>query len=221
MRGGQGQKNLRCALSGIVRRKNLEFFDSSATLDCMSGRLAKEIGGTLARSEAPELGPGPRSGVQTMAALDRMLEGSFQHTQVPTSQQRMIRALLLLWNDHLDAAHGIVQEMDGPDAAFIHGIMHRREPDYDNAKYWFQRVGSHPVFLEIARKVESIQGAQAQRGLLKRLASNGKWKPNNFIDACEQAATDPGASAETQLLRQVQRIEIQALMDWLVSSGNP
>jgi hypothetical protein len=34
----------------------------------------------------------------------------------------------------------------------VHAIMHRREPDPWNSKYWWRRVGAHPCFPELARR---------------------------------------------------------------------
>jgi hypothetical protein len=40
------------------------------------------------------------------------------------------------------AAHGIVQEHEtDPVAAWIHGVVHRREGDAANARYWYRRCG--------------------------------------------------------------------------------
>jgi hypothetical protein len=203
----------------LVRKMILKSGCRLSSLQPMPGRTAKEIVGAFGGSEAPDLGPGPRGGVQPEVEVDRLLRTSFRNTEVPPGNQRLILALALLWNDHLDAAHSIVQNMSGQDAAFIHGIMHRREPDYGNAKYWFDRVGSHPVFPEIAHRVESIQGDQAGQGLVRKLVRNGKWNPHSFIDACEDAASSGTGGAEALILRQVQRIEMQALMDWLASSS--
>ncbi len=48
--------------------------------------------------------------------------------------------------DVLDESHSISQQDEGdPDHDFWHAIMHRREPDAWNSKYWWRRVGSHPV----------------------------------------------------------------------------
>src|SRR5262245_6497073 len=54
------------------------------------------------------------------------------------------RAGLWLRFNYLDESHKISQDIDTPEGSFWHGILHRREGDYDNAKYWFRRVGTHP-----------------------------------------------------------------------------
>ena len=56
-----------------------------------------------------------------------------------------IKSGLLLWNDALDASHTISQELANATGSYWHGLMHRREPDYSNAKYWFGRVGTHAI----------------------------------------------------------------------------
>lgn len=43
-----------------------------------------------------------------------------------------------------EAAHGIVQDMDDADAAWIHAHLHRVEGDQDNAGYWYRRAGRPP-----------------------------------------------------------------------------
>jgi hypothetical protein len=57
------------------------------------------------------------------------------------------RALLLLQAGDFEHSHRLVQEMAGKSAAYVHGMLHRVEGDYSNAKYWFSRAADHPAFL--------------------------------------------------------------------------
>ncbi|SPE51798.1 conserved hypothetical protein [Verrucomicrobia bacterium] len=180
---------------------------------------ANELNQLLATPKPPELGPGPRVGVQSEAALDRTLELCSLQGQATGYNQELVRALILLWHDHLEAAHAIAQSVESADAAFVHGIMHRREPDYDNARYWFRRVGTHPAFMEIARRVSTMPGIQGQNQLLGQLLPQGKWDPFGFIAACETAAERPASDSATRFLGEVQRIETEALLWWLCGAA--
>lgn len=40
-----------------------------------------------------------------------------------------------------DRAHCIVQEINTPEAAWIHAYLHRIEGDPGNAAYWYRRAG--------------------------------------------------------------------------------
>lgn len=54
------------------------------------------------------------------------------------------RPLAALWHagrGEWDAAHGIVQSDDGPEAAWVHAHLHRVEGDLANARYWYRRAG--------------------------------------------------------------------------------
>ena len=48
-----------------------------------------------------------------------------------------------LYADDLDRAHTAVADIENDhEAAYWHGIMHRREGDFSNANYWFRRTGT-------------------------------------------------------------------------------
>src|SRR6266849_1372256 len=148
---------------------------------------AKEMFGTiLTGAGLPELGPGPRAGVLSAAELDRELERVAGYAKLSGNRRELARALVLLWHDHLDAAHVIAQGIETADGAFAHGIVHRREPDYGNAKYWFSRVREHPVFPEIAKQTVALLDSRWEPALRKELVEDGRWDAFKFVDLCEE-----------------------------------
>jgi hypothetical protein len=60
------------------------------------------------------------------------------------------KACLHLLNDDLTRSHEIAQSQEGvPTFDYVHAIVHRREGDFSNSKYWFRHVGSHPAWAEV------------------------------------------------------------------------
>lgn len=112
---------------------------------------------------------------------------------------------LWLYFDDLDRSHSLSQNLSSREAAFWHGIMHRREPDPGNAGYWFRRVGRHAVFPALAAAAKEV-------GFEPR-GSNGDWDPFAWIDYWEEARRQPG-SAQHRVALQVQRVEWEILFDY-------
>jgi hypothetical protein len=163
--------------------------------------------------QLPDLGPGPRSGVLSESALEVMLAEFFRRHPAQEPQKTLLKALALLWHDHLAAAHTLAQGIDTPDGAFVHGIVHRREPDYGNAAYWFRRVGRHAAFAELTRQASSLLATPSGHPQRRELLPNGRWDPFAFITVCERVAGRPVDDAERKLVRDLQRIESQVLFD--------
>jgi hypothetical protein len=81
-----------------------------------------------------------RAAFDQLSGLDeaRLFDGR------PVRHREMARACLAgLWLYHgfLDESHRISQALHGRDGSYWHGIMHRREGDFANAKYWFAAPG--------------------------------------------------------------------------------
>ena len=171
-----------------------------------------QIRDLLASPEPPELGPGPRSGVLSVDALNQQFDNSPHAMSLSGNTRELAHALVLLWHDHLDAAHTIAQSIESADGSYVHGLMHRREPDYGNAKYWFHRIGPHPCFAELAAQAATLLRARNDRVLEAKLIPRGRWDPFAFIDACENAAVRPAADESVQTLRAVQAIEFEVLL---------
>lgn len=163
----------------------------------------------LTRTSPPDLGPGPRIGTASVSEIDDALDGA----GLRDNQKNLVRALLLLWNDHHDPAHTIVQDLETQDGSYIHAILHRREPDYFNAKYWFRRVGQHSCFPELAKRTAVILEEHNLTSLAKKLMPGGQWDSFAFVDACEAAASPSSPAHDT--LRQIQQTEFEILLDHL------
>jgi hypothetical protein len=183
-------------------------------------KLRDELHQLLRTTSPPDLGPGPRPGVPPQNQIDKQVDSLLAAHSVSGPGPELIRCLALLWHDHLDAAHEIAQNIPGPDGSFLHGMMHRREPDYANAKYWFRRVGQHPCFPEIARRVGTLLDSCNQPKLKLKFLPKGNWDPMAFIDACEAAAGLPPSDPHVHLLQEIQNIEFEVLLGHVVT-GSP
>jgi len=62
--------------------------------------------------------------------------------QTPEIQVKpLLGAALWLYVDDIDQAHRICQDDPSSFGAIWHGVVHRREGDFWNSRYWFRRVG--------------------------------------------------------------------------------
>ena len=155
----------------------------------------------IATAEAPLLGPQRRPGTSDEAELNRKLTDYFSSVKTPAAIQPLLRSAALLWHDHLDASHTLSQDIGTRDGSWLHGIMHRREPDYGNAKYWFHRVGQHAAFPQLAERTR-----------------RKNWDPFAFIDECETAEQGKDAAVVSRL-REFQAAEFEVLMEHILQNA--
>ncbi len=167
----------------------------------------------------PDLGPGPRAGVLSVDEANRRALSYVSDLDLSDETAATMRALVLLWHDHHDAAHDIVQDMPSADAAYVHAILHRREPDYFNAKYWFRRVGQHLCYARLAIAAAAICREEVVPKLAASLGTDAGWNAMAFVDACEAVAGGRTDSAEARALRRIQQAELELLLKHLVSAA--
>jgi len=165
----------------------------------------------LREDRLPALGPGsPAPGVR--AALEQPIEKLFAPAKIVRRDfAQCCLAALWLYFDYLDSSHKISQDIDTAEGSYWHGILHRREPDFGNAKYWFRRVGRHPVFEPLCKSAaEMARDAGSPKGSAF-LIEQRVWDPFAFIDLCEAASQ---VNADEMLCRRIQRREWDLLFEY-------
>lgn len=170
-----------------------------------------------ATREVPELGPGPRRSVLSRRELEARFDLFAGDAELDPDTALRLRATALLYHDHHDPAHDIVQDLGDVEAAIIHAILHRREPDYWNARYWFRRFDAHPVYLALGRRVKGLARSPEQTELANALTLPGAFDPFAFVDWCEAVERKPGLDPAVLWLREVQHAEFEELVRHLLS----
>lgn len=162
--------------------------------------------------ELPELAPqhtGDRRqwlvGLLKQLRLQQYLDGAGD----PCEAEAVLAGLLQI-NDYLDESHNHSQSIQGEgqdvNGDYWHGIMHRREPDYGNGKYWFRRVGHHPCFdflPALAGQAFDECNTSDAADWKHRVAGSNGWDGAAFIDLCEAAER----SSDSELTTAAKRIQ--------------
>lgn len=97
-----------------------------------------------------------------------------------------------LLHNFLDRSHEISQAIHTREGSFWHAIMHRLEGDFWNSKYWYRKVGDHPV--------------------LETLSETEVWNAEEFVDRCESVQGSTGPAAD--LVQQSATAEWKALFEY-------
>lgn len=100
---------------------------------------------------------------------------------------------LWLWHDDLETSHGIFQDAETATGALWHAILHRREGDFGNAKYWYTRAGRHPVLPVIAAQASPMLAElPADKLLLRLLPMDGRFDGAALVDLVSLVHETPG-----------------------------
>lgn len=157
------------------------------------------------------------------SALNAMtIESAFAHAQqefapaqpVDRDMARCCMAGVWLVHDFLDESHAISQQIETPAGSFWHAIMHRREGDFSNAKYWLRRVGRHPVYDRLGQRAGELAAERGESHIASELtADGGSWDPMGFVDVVESAVRG-GRATVRDLAMAIQEVEWELLFNW-------
>ncbi len=144
--------------------------------------------------------------------LDQLADGAVKQAK-DHDAEACCRAGLWLWHDFLDESHTISQSIETPEGSYWHGIMHRREGDFSNAKYWFRRAGDVGFLATLASiAAEAVRDEPADARLLS--ITTGRFDPAAFVDICEAAHREGDAGTLHHAAVAVQQAEWRTLFDW-------
>ena len=115
----------------------------------------------------------------------------------------LVRGGLFYAVDDLDSAHRIFQDEPGDLGSYWHGMLHHREGDFDNARYWFRRAGRLPCFSKMH---------DAAREYSPTMAKQTTWDAYLFTGACEQVKF--GAEELLAECVALQRVEFEVLLNY-------
>jgi len=156
--------------------------------------ISEPLAALWAIDRLPELGPG-KPNESAREALTTLTP----ETACPNFRNREAALACIsgtwLYHDFLDESHKISQDLSEWFGSYWHGIMHRREPDASNSKYWFQRVGPNDVYISLAQKL-----------------GMKKWDAFAFVDECER--TRGTGIADEERAQRTQLLEMRLLLEW-------
>jgi hypothetical protein len=85
-----------------------------------------------------------------------MLDKTLAFDQPPTTLSIYLKALWQDAKDNWNEAHQLIQEIETPEAAWIHAYLHRKEGDISNADYWYRKAGKKRPNVSLQLEWEDI-----------------------------------------------------------------
>lgn len=125
------------------------------------------------------------------------------------------RALLYLWNGHLDQAIKCAQGAPNKAQNYIQGLALRHQGKSDKAKACFQNIDNYGTYQGLTKAAQEML-QQAQHPLLKRfeglLTQLNTWEPFAFVDLCIAAAAGQLDRPSELIIRKIQAEEFNLLL---------
>ena len=158
-------------------------------------------------------GPGHPGAHGRLSAIDpsKLISGEIRDPEMAQA----IACSLWLWHDWLDEAHAIAQRLHNETGSFWHAIMHRRQGDFANSKYWLKHCQAHPALRAIGNQATVLLGELPADNRLLRLTMDG-WNAEYFVDLVEQQHARPDVDL-APILVVLQLLEWRVLTEYCAS----
>jgi hypothetical protein len=176
---------------------------SSAARDALRLNAATAYGILVPAGE----GPSEAKALLARLAPDQLLH----HFTSNREDGKAMLAGLWLWHDFLDESHRLSQQIETPNGSFWHAIMHRREGDFSNSKYWLARCAGHPIYPTLAIRADDVIRSHPADKSVFRLTSSG-WNAGAFVDLVEAVHGRP-SDPRHALAVALQQLEWRLLFD--------
>jgi hypothetical protein len=154
-------------------------------------------------------GAGDRDALAALKLLSA--DDVLSHKPEDRDEAAALLAGLWLWHDFLDESHKVAQSLSTTSGSMWHAILHRREGDFSNSKYWYARCQNHPCLPTLAAQANDvISPFPADTRVLKIIARG--WNTDAMVDLVEEVYDKP-ADPRHKLAVALQQLEWRVLFD--------
>jgi hypothetical protein len=131
----------------------------------------------------------------------------------PKLKGTLVEAILGLRIGNIERAHEIVQSGSTSMDRYLHGVVHRIEGDYWNAKYWFQQINDRQLLAKVSDTISKAPDSLEIFELSKSLGifdDRGQFSPQCWVDA-QAALTNTSSPSDRELIQRVAQVEWETL----------
>lgn len=159
-------------------------------------------------TSVPSLDAKPRGDRLEASFIDEELHRLWKSRALPVWSEKQVKCLLYLWHDYLEVSHQIAQDERSIEFNYFHAMIHRREGDFFNSRFWFRQLDDrHIVLIDLAKEVRRFLTERKELQLLKVLVKEDGWVPLEFLEEVMKASKMERTSSTVKLLTEIQAIE--------------
>jgi len=156
----------------------------------------------------PSLDSKPRDDRLDVKVIDDELQRLWKTGKLPLWSEKQVKCFFLLWYDYLEPAHQLAQDERTPEFNYFHAIVHRREGDFFNSRFWLRQIDNrHIAMIDIAKEVRTFLNEKGELQLLDEIVKDDGWLSLEFLEEVMKASKLERTSPQVKLLTQIQTIE--------------